>query len=268
MRKGRRILWKKFWIRIGAPLAVASFLFIYFLTGAFTIHGYKIEGATNEQAALLTEQFGYLEEQRLFMLLPGNRSISYHDDEMRNAIMDLLPNTKEISIRPVNAHTLSVKLSSYEPIFSVSDTHAISKDGTVYKEIMPLETFVRLSIATSTEVSPELLRSMDELARNLSTVLFTVRFITVDEWNDIRFYDGSGKAHVIVSSAADMKKAWSNILSAIDTDPLKRKLSTDIDHLDYIDTRFGNKVFYKFTNAALPAIIPHTDESTATTTSQ
>ena len=66
------------------------------------------------------------------------------------------------------------------------------------------------------------------------------------------------------SGIADTDKVWSNIVSAIDTDPLKSKLLNNKDKLEYLDARFGNKVFFKFTNDGKTAIIPSHDISTST----
>jgi hypothetical protein len=69
------------------------------------------------------------------------------------------------------------------------------------------------------------------------------------------------------SSKEDIKKVWSNLVSAIDTEPLKSKLANSKNKLEYLDTRFGNKVFFKFTNEGKTIIMPtYEATSTATTT--
>jgi hypothetical protein len=183
--------------------------------------------------------------------------------------METLPNTKDISIHPTRLHTLSIKLTSYEPVFSVSGTHAIARDGVVYREIVPLDPYPRLSISTSTSLYPSTLADLSVLVKNLSTVLFDVRYVVIDEFNDIRLYDEHKQKAIILSISSDMPKVWSNIVSAIDTDPLRAKLQAGALQLEYIDVRFGNKVFYKFTNGVNTAIILDTNvPSTSTTTPQ
>ncbi len=265
MRKRTYVLLRRLVIRGIILLCCIGALYVYFRTGTFTIHEYRIVGTTEEQAEELKKQFGFLADQRVMKILPGNRVLSYHDNEMRTLITEVLPNTSDIALYPSGLHTLTIKIQSYTPIFAVSDTHAISEAGIVYKEIIPLDTFAQLSISTSTEVSQKLLLSMETLASNIDTVLFKVRYVAIDEFNDIRFFDESKKTTVIVSTEADMNRVWSNILSAIDTDPLKKKILEKSELLEYIDTRFGNKVFYKFTNASVPVIIPPHEMATTTT---
>lgn len=268
MKKRTYLLWKKLLTRLLVTIYVVGALYVYFRTGVFTIHTYKIIGAPEEQVENLQQQLTFTAERPILKVFPGNRVVSYHDDEMRTAIMETLPNTRTISIHPSGLHTLSVQLTQHKPLFAVSETHAISEEGVIYKEIQPLQDFPHLEIASSTEVSPKTLFAISELIKNTNAVLFEVRYIAIDEYGDIRLYDSSKRTSIIVASNFDVKKIWSNILSAIDTDPLKKKLTDTSERLEYIDTRFGNKVFYKFTNGASTGIIPPHQNEVATTTIQ
>ncbi len=268
MRKRTYILWKRILTRFFILCCVLGALFIYLRTGLFTIHSYVLTGVPEEYTNEITHGAELIAEQRLYKTLPGNRILSYHDDELRALVMDTLPNTSDITIRPLGLHSLSITPKSHVPLFSVSDTHAISHDGTIYREIIPLATFPRITIATTTEVTASTLAAIATFVKNVDSVLYPVRFIDIDEYNDIRLYDETKKTYVLASLGNDLTKVWSNILSAIDTDPLKKKINTKSEHLEYIDARFGNKVFYKFTNVSTPAIIPETNESTAATTVQ
>jgi hypothetical protein len=269
MKRRTYVLWKKLLTRLLLIVVIIGAFYVYFRTGFFTLHRYEITGAPEAYQARLQESVRYLADQRLYKILPGNRSISYHDDEIRTLVMETLPNTKDISIHPTRLHTLSIKLTSYEPVFSVSGTHAIARDGVVYREIVPLDPYPRLSISTSTSLYPSTLADLSVLVKNLSTVLFDVRYVVIDEFNDIRLYDEHKQKAIILSISSDMPKVWSNIVSAIDTDPLRAKLQAGALQLEYIDVRFGNKVFYKFTNGVNTAIILDTNvPSTSTTTPQ
>jgi len=42
------------------------------------------------------------------------------------------------------------------------------------------------------------------------------------------------------------EETWLNFVSAVDSQVLKNLLRTDLKNLEYIDLRFGNKIFYKF----------------------
>lgn len=55
---------------------------------------------------------------------------------------------------------------------------------------------------------------------------------------------GGGK--ILVSNKNDLEKNTEYLKSALATDSLKTKISENRDKLDYLDLRFGNKVFFKF----------------------
>lgn len=268
MRKANYIRLKRTLTTLLSITLMSGSLYIYFYTTAFTIYDYNIIGAPVEYVDHLKQQIGYLAEQKLFYILPGNRTLSFHDDEMRTAIMEILPNTKKIRIYPSGFHTLTIKVEQHVPLFSVSDTHAISTQGVVYKEIISLLDFPRLEVASTTEVMPKTLQSLAILADKVSAVMYPVRHVVIDEHYDVRFYNEEKTTAVILTTRSDIDKVWSNILSAIDTEPLKGKLTSQSETLEYLDTRFGNKVFYRFTNSAAPAIIPAHDDTVATTTLQ
>lgn len=244
----------------------STVLYVYFHTGLFSIKQYKIIGAPEQYVEELDRGARLIAENRIGYILPGNRVVSFHDDELKTLVVETLPNSKDISVYPSGLHTLTIKIEPHIPLFAVSETHAISREGVVYKEIVPLDDFPQLDVGTSSSVHPRVLRSVADLVEKIESVLYDVRFVVVDEHNDIRLYDGSKRGAIIISNKADMELVWSNLLSAIDTDPLKSSLTTKKDRLEYIDTRFGNKVFYKFTNGANTDIIPPHDDTTASST--
>lgn len=266
MKRRRRILWK----RVIAWLSVLTLTilggYVYFRSGLLTIKSYEIEGAPEAYVAGLQNDMDILATQKLYMTLPGNRVISFHDDDIRTLIMETLPNTSRIRIYLKNLHTLHVGIQSYTPLFSVSDTHAITENGVVYKEITSLSDYPRLHIASTTQVTRKTFVSLAKITKELGEVLFPIEYIDIDDYDDIRLYDKNRRSAIILRSESDMDKIWSNILSAIDTDPLKKKLSQSGERLEYIDTRFGNKVFYKFGDGTSPAIIQNDDITTSTTT--
>ncbi len=265
MRKRTFLLWKKILARLAVAVGVFAVLYIYLYTGFLTIQKYEITGTPDSYVPDLKKEMASLAEQKLYKVLPGNRVISYHDDALRALVMDTLPNTKSISIRPSGLHSLSLKVESHTPLFSVGDGYAISRDGSIYKEIIPLDDYARLEIASTTQVAPATLVAISGLSKKLEAVLFKIGSISIDEYGDIRLYNEKKSSYVIIASASDEDKVWSNILSAVDTNPLKKSLEDNLARLDYIDARFGNKIFYKFTNGNKIDIIRDTQDHATST---
>ena len=86
--------------------------------------------------------------------------------------------------------------------------------------------------------------------------------ISIDESDDVHVKNQETGSEVIFTGRDDVDKVWSNIVSAIDTEPLKSKLATKKNTLQYLDARFGNKVFYKFTNGNEGDLIQSPHETT------
>lgn len=247
MKRRRRILWAKVVSILISLFAVCTLFYIYFISGIFTIKNYNLIGVEDQYVEVVKENLNTIANNKIFGVFPGNRSITPHRKEIKLLIQELLPNTSSVKIYASSLHVLTIEISSYQPLFSVSDTHAITSEGVIYKEIHDISNLPRINIATSTLVKPETLRSLSVIIPRVDNVLYSVKNIIVDENNDVYLYDISKIHAVIISANQDMVKSWSTILSALDTDPLKGELETKKDQLDYIDARFGNKIFYKFT---------------------
>jgi hypothetical protein len=116
----------------------------------------------------------------------------------------------------------------------------------------------------------EVLSELERLVPKINSVLFPVTYIVVDSYGDMFLSNASSTSSINVPAHLDVDKVWSTVISAIDTEPLKTLLATKKNELEYIDVRYGNKVFYKFTNTTIPTIINasstnnHATEATTT----
>jgi hypothetical protein len=273
MRRRTYLLWRKLLTRAFILLLAVFAFYALFLSHMFTVTAYEFEGVPYEYRGSLTETFTALAGEKMLWTLPGNRVWSFHKKAMKREIMKALPNSKIVSIHPSGPHTLSIKVESYTPAFAMENGFALSKEGVVYKEVVSVFDLPSITIATSTTLTEDDINSLSAFVEKISAVLFDVGKIDIDEYEDIRFYDKSGTGYVAVHGTDNLPHAWSNIVSAIDTEPLKSKIAHSLSALSYLDARFGNKVFYKFTSGANSAIIPKTENnpdasSTATTTVQ
>ncbi len=257
MRKRRRILWGKVFLYLTSILLIIGIFYTYFRTGFLKIHSYEFIGVERQYRELLQDKFVVFSKQKIYKILPGNRIIGFNYKNMKNEILSVLPNASNISIQPKSLHTLKVEVTYYAPLFKLDDAHAITKDGLIYEEINDISKLPLLSFATTTKLTPEILASISGLVSKVSATIFEVKSISIDEFKDIHLIgDNFGRSEVIFSATSDTKKVWSNLVSAIDTDPLKSNLENNKDSLEYLDVRFGNKVFFKFTNGVKTDIMP------------
>jgi hypothetical protein len=81
---------------------------------------------------------------------------------------------------------------------------------------------------------------LSEMVNKISSVIFQVESVSVEATGEILVINKTGTGKVIFYKDNDYKKVWSTLVSAIDTDPLKSKLVTSKDELEYLDVRYGN----------------------------
>ena len=280
-RKRRRILWKKVFAWLLGITVVSGVFYICFRTSTFTITSYELVGVPEEKKDLIINGLNDIAKTPLYKIIPSNRIFSYRGLRIKSLISKVLPNTERISFLPVGFHTLRITTTSYTPLFRIDGIHAITSTGVVYEESKDISFLPQLEIASSTTKTIDkdgisttmiegdanvFLSMLSSIVSNINSVLFTVSKIYVDTYGDIRLFDIREKSLVLFSRDSDTKKVWSNIVSAIDTDPLKSKLKIDKESLLYLDARFGNKVFYKFRNGGI--IETHATTTATTTTVQ
>lgn len=278
-RKRRRILWKKVLALMVVLVVLIGGFYVCFKTSTFSITSYDLVGIPAENKIEIINGLDDIAYTAFYKVLPSNRIFSYRGLKIKSLITKVLSNTESVSIIPVGLHTLRITVTEYNPLFKIDDTHAVTKDGIIYEEFKDISSLPVVEIASSTTKiinndgvmanvlngEPKILLSkISDFIEKINSVLFIVTKVKVNEYGDITFFDERGISSVIISNDSDTKKVWSNIVSAIDTDPLKSKLNTNKNDLLYLDTRFGNKVFYKFTNGVI--IQNHVATTTATTT--
>ena len=266
-RKTLDRLKKQFFILLGiATLGLVWYL--YWVSAIFTITSYRLSGVEDENVALLTEELSGSNRGFRYFVIPNNKVLSYNSALITEKVIGVIPDTKSVAIRPIGLHTVRVSVTKHTPLFKVDATTGVSEEGILFKTGKGLENYPTLAIASSTQktittsgiifsqlegVNSELLLKLREFENKISSVIFPVSVVTIDIFGDVAFIDKRGVSKVLITKDMDTKKGWATLLSAIDTDPLKTKLADTNQTLEYLDVRFGNKVFYKFINMPFQA---------------
>jgi hypothetical protein len=201
-----------------------------------------------------------------------------------------------VEIRPVGLHMVKIEVTLLKPLFRMSGTQALTEDGIIFTTKYDIHMYPRVVIASSTTKTfknngvmftkiilpsgsdtKDFFVQLSALTSKMSSVIFPVDSILIEKTGDISCVDARGKSRIIFLRDSDYKKVWSTLLSAIDTDPLKTKLATNKERLEYLDVRYGNKVFYRFNdmsfqNSTVTGILDNhattTQEFSTTTSSQ
>jgi hypothetical protein len=245
-----------------------AFVYLYFFSNIFTIRVYSIDGSDEVRTEIIIKKIKELESKKIVGFLPGNSFFTYHRGMIKDIIFDVLPNTEKVSMYPSSLTTLQIRITAYKPFFKADDEHGITENGTIYKEIQDMSRVPLLKVATTTTLTRSLLQSIADIYPKINRSIFPVTSISVDSNNDVLIRNDTTHSEVRYTYGQDVSTIWSNIVSAIDTEPLKSKLLQEKMNLRYLDARFGNKVFYKFTNENETLIINnHNATSTISTES-
>lgn len=280
----RRIL--AWFVTVLSLLLVLGFSLVYYKTSLLTITSFSLEGVSDEERAkLLPLLMSHASSRRL--LVVRNDSILTPDERgIVKIALSVLPETKRVHIQPVGLHTLRVSLVEYEPAFHLEDGNFLDPTGVVFMSArvhthlptLQIPSFstttkrehgIQVTRVTSLDVS--LLQSLHDFSDKISKVIFPVGVISLDEYGDVSFFDVDGVGVVKLTKNNVTNKTWTTFISAIDTEPLKSKLEKEKESLNYIDVRFGNKVFYSFgskTSTSSVDILPHYEDISTTTTEQ
>ncbi len=252
-------------IQVASVSLVIGLYFFYFHTSFFTITSYEITGTDEESRMAINEKLQELRNQKMFVIFPLDKIFTYDEDLITKIIVDTIPETATVQTRPSGLHTVKVLVTQLKPMFRISNSEAVSADGFIFSTKYKITQYPKITIASSTVVvvkkggiifsqlqsgdidaNKNFLKDLSLIVAKVSSIIFPVAAVTIESTGDVLCFNASGTSKVIFLKDTDKKKVWSTLVSAIDTDPLKTKLEKNKEGLEYLDVRYGNKVFYRF----------------------
>jgi hypothetical protein len=244
---------------------VLGTIYSYFGTPLFMITSYDISGIDAESRNAINAELHTLDKQKSYVILPRDKIFTYSGDVIINTVREIVPETATIDMRPVGLHTIKIEVTLLRPVFRVSGTQGVTTEGIIFSTKYDIHTYPLITIASSTtkiikneglpftemvlpdgNTTTKFFTDLSSITSKISSIIFTVSSIVVEDTGDVTCISLNGLSKVLLLQDADMKKVWSTLVSAIDTDPLKAKLATNRTGLEYLDARYGNKVFYRF----------------------
>lgn len=264
--KRRTLLLIKIWaIRVAVITVVLGLFFGYNSTTFFTITSYDIRGVDEESRLSIDTALHQTANKKVYGVFSNNKILTYSKKSIITTVHETVTDAATITVRAVGLHTVRVTVTLLTPVLRTEDNHALDENGVIFTTKKDIHTYPTLTIASSTlktiknnglifsQVTTDdamidsiFIENLLALSTKISSLVFPVARIFISKEGDVSLYDERGLSKVMFLRDADTKKVWSTLVSALDTDPLKTKLSTDKEGLLYLDVRYGNKVFYKF----------------------
>ncbi len=207
-----------------------------------------------------------LKDKRWY-LIPASHIAFIPNHTLIQAIKTKFPEINNVTIEHKGLQGITITFTLRTPLFKLDNGLAVDTEGVVYQEPKDITTLPTLTVRIPLPEKTKLL-SIEAFAKKLTTALFKVNSILIDENKDITYTLSNNSSYIITDLKSDNETLWSTFISAITTDPLATTLEASRDSLLYIDLRFGNKVFYKFGKyGSIPTTSTTTDSVNATTTS-
>jgi len=173
--------------------------------------------------------------------------------DIKREIKDNFKSVEKVSISFESVHSFSITIKEFEPVAKWCDEegcYLMNDNGTVFiKEPMifteSLVNFYGLFEGEKigqTFISKEKFEDILEFVKNVKELDLNVKNVTYDKEDgtlDLMLARGS---EIYVNQNDDLNVALKNLKAAIQQDAIE---GAQLNNIEYIDLRFGKKVFYK-----------------------
>ncbi len=239
-------------LRLGIAVFIL-FIVIFVLRSSFLdIKEVSIFGAQSIDSVVLKSKIDELLSQKRFFVISGRNMFFYNKDLIIESIKKEYPQIKSIYIgRNINK-TIDITLNEYEPKYvwcnKSSDCFFMNNDGLVFKKIDPFLIGDRVVFVSNFLDDPLLsyvipkyqMSQYVEMIEKSASSSLPIQRISIQEVN-------KGTAHTTLGNiifnpdSGEIVKQLQNALVLISD----LKKSKENVKFEYIDARFGNKIFYK-----------------------
>ena len=238
---------------------------IYFLFSLQAFYIKKITIVPDSYTSLITNTITPILNDKRLYLVPATHTLFTPNRALSKEILVTYQEIKTVTINHSGLDGLKIKIELRTPLFRLDNGLAVDTDGIVYKEPKDIKNLALLE-SKITLPSKEKLSNIASFSQKISSSLFSIDSIVIDENSDVSYMvqNSYNHSYLITKLEDNVETIWSTLVSAKDTDPFKSTLETSKDNLQYIDLRFGNKVFYKFgKSGSIASTTPVTSSTTS-----
>lgn len=243
-------------------LTLGFFYKLYVEKDWFLIQAYTIIGVSKEEEKQIITKIQRKSSGVTLYVFPKDKILTYSHEDIVAAVTHIVPSASDVIVSALSKNAIKIEVKEFVPVMKISDTLGVTKEGVVFSTNRSLSNVPYFNSATTTTSFKEngfvfnklssfdsaYIQSLSTFLQKIDDVLFPITSISIDEKEDVTLFSNAENTRILITKKTDLEKAWSTLVSAIDTDPLKASLAKERERLLYIDLRFGNKVFYQFGN--------------------
>ena len=271
-RKKRRVFWRKVFLIIFGFLVIIG-IFSYVSRNA-KVNIYAIEISGNE--IIDTKLIREIVDEKLIgyylKLFPKTNFLLYPRGAIKDELENRFKRLKNISFELKDINTLEISVSERTALYTWcgenppelntdgQTCYFLDESGFIFDEAPYFsgEVYFRFYGLDGINLeNPAGFFFFQKIFNNL--IMFKNNIEEMGLKPGAFYVSGDGEIKVLLSAAgarknpeiifkadADFNKVAENLQAALDTEPLLSKFKTQYSSLQYIDLRFGNKVYYKF----------------------
>jgi len=260
LRTSRRLKKKRFFKKLSFFLLIPLFIFVsivaLFYIPYFKIKKISIEGNSSvDSEKIMANVSNYLAGKE-FKIFPKDNFLILSKKEIVDSILKEFPRLKKVSLNKNFPDTISIKVTerNNEALFCFQNKDEgcafIDEDGFVFDKAPYFSAGVYLSFFNDTasttwkldfQVIPE--EQFKKLIdfKNLLTEENIKIFQIILKKEGIYQLQTSEGWYILLNEQSNIRLSFDNLKTTLDS-----TIKNNRQKLDYIDLRFGNKVFYKF----------------------
>jgi cell division septal protein FtsQ len=192
-------------------------------------------------------------------LFPKTNIFFYPKNKINENLALEFKRLKDISLSVKNNETLEISVAEREGVYLWCGVDLptnleqekclfIDKDGYTFDEAPYFSGDVYFKFYGSMfESYNPIFKQLIVFKENLEKMdLKPVELLAKENGDITIFLSGNTHSEIKFRIDLDLQKSTENLQAALDTDPLKTDIKKKYSMLEYIDLRYGNKVYYKF----------------------
>ena len=193
-------------------------------------------------------------DDNILLLIPKTNVLFLPRYETEKKLKEEFPEIENIDIDLNGFKEIEIEVFEYEPemVWFNGDnkSYFINKEGNIfleepllhsYKDLLILESKMENTELGMNIIDSEFLESLNSFSENLIEIEIEIKKVKHSE-EDVYRIETNKDFEIVVSSNDDFDASFENIEVILEDGTLKKE---DLHLVDYVDLRFGNKVFYK-----------------------
>lgn len=233
---------RRIYILLGSTVflgVIASFLYIPF----FEIQGIDIRGARHTDVIALEQSVRPFIEARRYLFVPNNHVLLYRKKDIEKFILQTYPSVETVDIRIDTSRKIVVQIKDRNPlgVWCTDVCYLYDTNGVLFKKSFKYTGALFVSWSDTEKKQVTLLEEVS--CKGLCTDIAFMSFLRDyriekallgDQQLELMSADG-----YVVKTGFAASSTMSRVRKVADTKPELLK------HIEYLDVRFENKVFYK-----------------------